>query len=39
MAITTGSANQPPNTLCIRPLIDVIFRGLENSFRDTSLYM
>ena len=32
-AITTGSANQRPNTLCIRLWIDVIFRGVENSYR------
>ena len=27
----TGSANQRPNTPCIRLLIDVTFRGFENS--------
>ena len=32
MAITTGSANQRPNILCIRLWIDVTFRGLENSY-------
>ena len=31
-AITTGSANQPHNTPCIRLWIDVTFRGLENSY-------
>ena len=31
-AITTGSAIQPPNTPCIRLWIDVIFRGVENSY-------
>ena len=31
-AITTGSANQRPNTPCIRLWIDVTFRGLENSY-------
>ena len=30
-AITTGSANQRPNTLC-RLWIDVTFRGLENFY-------
>ena len=30
-AITTGSANQRPNTPCIRLWIDVTFRGLEDS--------
>ena len=30
--ITTGSANQRPNTPCIRLWIDVIFRGLEDSY-------
>ena len=32
-AITTGSANQRPNTPCIRLWIDVTFRGLEDSYR------
>ena len=32
MAITTGSANQRPNTPCIRLWIDVTFRGLEDSY-------
>ena len=32
-AITTGSANQRPNTPCIRLWIDVTFRGLENSYK------
>ena len=31
-AITTGSVNQRPNTLCIRLWIDVTFRGLEDSY-------
>ena len=31
-AITTCSANQRPNTPCIRLWIDVIFRGDENSY-------
>ena len=31
MAITTGSANQRPNTPCIRLWIDVIIQGVENS--------
>ena len=31
-AITTGSANQRPNTPCFRLWIDVTFRGLENSY-------
>ena len=31
-AITTGSANQRPNTPCIRLWIDVTFRGLEGSY-------
>ena len=31
-AITTGSANQRPNTPCIRLWIDVTFRGLEDSY-------
>ena len=31
-AITTGSANQRPNTPCIRLWIDVTFRGLEHSY-------
>ena len=35
--INTGSANQWPNTLCIRLLIDVIFWGLEHSFWTWSL--
>ena len=35
-AITTGSANQRPNTPCIRLLIDVIFRGLEDSYTSCS---
>ena len=30
-AITIGSANQRPNTPCIRLWIDVTFRGLEDS--------
>ena len=30
--ITTGSANQQPNTPCIRLWIDVTFRGLEHSY-------
>ena len=30
-AITTGSANQRPNTPCIRLWIDVTFRELEDS--------
>ena len=30
--ITTGSANQQTNTLCIRLWIDIIFWGLENSY-------
>ena len=30
--ITTGSANKRPNTPCIRLLIDVTFRGLEDSY-------
>ena len=34
MAITTGSANQWPNTLCIRLWIDVTFRGLEDSYKE-----
>ena len=33
-AIRTGSANQQPNTPCIRLWIDVTFRGLENSYVD-----
>ena len=32
-AITTGSANQRPNTPCIRLWIDVTFRGLEDSYK------
>ena len=36
-AITTGSANQRPNTPCIRLWIDVTFRGLEDSYRLTTL--
>ena len=35
-AITTGSANQRPNTPCIRLWIDVIFRGLEDSYKTNS---
>ena len=35
-AITTGSANQRPNTLCIRMWIDVTFRELEDSYRHLS---
>ena len=35
-AITTGSANQRPNTPCIRPWIDVTFRGLEDSYTITA---
>ena len=31
-AIITGSANQRPNTPCIRLWIDVTFRGLEHSY-------
>ena len=31
-AITTGSANQRPNTPCIRLWTDVTFRGLEDSY-------
>ena len=31
-AITTGSANQRPNTPCIRLWIDVTFWGLEDSY-------
>ena len=31
-AITTGSANQRPNTPCIKLWIDVPFRGLEHSY-------
>ena len=31
-AITTGSANQRPNTPCIRLWIDVTFRGPEHSY-------
>ena len=31
-AITTGTANQRPNTPCIRLWIDVTFRGLEDSY-------
>ena len=30
-AITTGSANQRPNTPCIRLWIEVTFRGLKDS--------
>ena len=30
--VTTGSANQRPNTPCIRLWIDVTFRGLEHSY-------
>ena len=33
-AITTGSANQWPNTPCIRLWIDVTFQGLEDSYRN-----
>ena len=33
--ITTGSANQWPNTPCIRLWIDVTFRGLEHSYKIT----
>ena len=36
-AITTGSANQRPNTPCIRLWIDVTFRGLEDSY--TMIFM
>ena len=36
MAITTGSANQRPNTPCIRLWIDVTFRGLEDSYTDVN---
>ena len=32
MAITTGSANQRPNTPCIRLWIDVTFQGLKDSY-------
>ena len=35
-AITTGSANQRPNTPCIRLWIDVTFRGLEDSYKNLS---
>ena len=35
-AITTGSVNQQPNTPCIKLWIDVIFRGLENSYTQGS---
>ena len=31
-AINTGSANQRPNTPCIRLWIDITFRGLEDSY-------
>ena len=31
-AITAGSANQRPNTPCIRLWIDVTFQGLEDSY-------
>ena len=31
-AITTGSANQRPNSPCISLWIDVTFRGLEDSY-------
>ena len=31
-AITAGSANQRPNTPCIRLWIDVTLRGLEHSY-------
>ena len=34
-AITTGSANQRPNTPCIRLWIDVTFGGLEDSYSDS----
>ena len=34
--ITTGSANQRPNTPCIRLWIDVTFRGLEDSYTETA---
>ena len=36
-AITTGSANQRSNTLCIRLWIDVTFRGLEDSYSQREL--
>ena len=36
--ITTGSANQRPNTPCIRLWIDVTFRGLEDSYWYTILH-
>ena len=32
MIITTGSANQRSNTPCLRLWIDVLFRGVENSY-------
>ena len=38
-AITTGSANQWPNTPCIRLWIDVTFRGLEDSYISTLIYI
>ena len=34
-AITTGSANQRPNTPCIWLWIEVTFRGLEDSYSKT----
>ena len=34
--ITAGSANQCPNTLCIRLWIDVTFRALKNSYSQDS---
>ena len=37
-AITTGSANQWPNTPYIRLWIDVTFWGLEDSYRKTEAY-
>ena len=37
-AISTGSANQRPNTPCIRLWIDVTFRGLEHSYTATVKY-
>ena len=36
--ITTGSANQRPNTPCIRLWIDVTFRGLEDSYVNIEYY-
>ena len=38
-AIIIGSANQWPNTPCIRLWIDVTLRGLEDSYIEIGKYL